>query len=156
MPPFRAQMRGPSKSLESFYGSSNPNPAKTWDNVYCKNVRNRKMGRMSHQAPARRPGFGGGRPGDSAFNQILREKEQKYLEYLELYTLAELRFEEEEVVPSKEDADAMKALLAASGFKSTRSSIIFMPPKKRKRREDHAAIPVRYSKRLASLARKKV
>ena len=113
MPPLNVPLRA--KNLHSFYGKSK-NHAKSWDNVFIKNCISRANGRFSHQMPARRPGFGGGRPGDTAFNQMRRSKEAKYLDYLKLYAKAKLVLESKGRAPAKADLTAMDTLLKDSGF----------------------------------------
>jgi len=74
-------MPGQAKSLQSFYGTKNNNPGKTWDESYI----NRR------QMPSSRPGFGGGRPGDHEFNCNLRKAESLYLNELEKVRRGEMK-----------------------------------------------------------------
>ncbi|GMI06091.1 hypothetical protein TrLO_g2305 [Triparma laevis f. longispina] len=145
MPPPPRPHTHRSKGLHSFYGTSK-NHAKSWDNVYVQNsLPGRRFG---HQMPSRRPGFGSFRMNDPVFNEGIRNRERLYLDYLKTYAILSHKLSEG-VTPSSNEIKEMNEKLIASGFKTTRSPLI----NKKKRKVN--GIPVRYSKRLAGLNRKK-
>jgi hypothetical protein len=149
------------KSLQSFYGEGNNDPALSWDRSYIHNVKCRIQGKFQRQMPSKRPGFGGGIPFDKVFNNKLRAHEDAYLGRLKVFAEAELAKESKEALTEEQ-----RAALANPPFGSydRKGASCFSkgPPAKgkpgaepaKKKRKVEAAPPVRWSSRIAKQKKK--